>query len=109
MGEDRDGPASEREVLVPLVDTAPHGRVYDRSLSLYAAVGAVAGIAVGGWLGWALAAGTVAAADLGQWASSSPALGAFTGAGIGASVLGLAGALTALYRIPARRMGQERH
>lgn len=95
-------PTDSRSVLVPLVDEARDGRVYDPSLAIHAAAGFGLGAVLLGWLGWALAGGSVAVAGLGQWAASGAAVGTFTGAGIGAAGGALVGALIALYRLPAR-------
>lgn len=95
-------PSNERDVLVPVIDEAHDGVVYDRSLTTYALVGALAGAVLGGWLGWALSVGAIAVTGLGQWAASGAAVGIFTGLGVGASVFGLLGALVALYRLNAR-------
>lgn len=93
---------TERDLIVPLVDEHEAGRIYDRSIHRLAVLGAVAGAAILGWLGWAVAAGSLPVAGLGQWAASGPLLGAFTGAGLGAAAGGLCGALAALFRLPRR-------
>lgn len=93
---------AERDLIVPLVDDQEAGRIYHRSIHRLALLGGLAGAAALGWLGWALAAGAMPVAGVGQWAAAGPGVGAFTGAGLGTAAGGLAGALIALYRLPAR-------
>jgi hypothetical protein len=87
-------------VVVPLVDEQDAGRVYDRSMLHLALIGAVLAGLLFGALAWALATGSWSVSGLGQFAAAGTAPATFTGAGVGAALGGLAGALVALYRIP---------
>lgn len=102
-----DPPARiETDGVVPLVDRDEAGRIYDASIHRWALMVAVPAALLFGWSGYAMATGSLPIAGLGQWAVGGPAVGAFTGGGIGAAAGGLAGALSALYRRPARHPGK---
>lgn len=100
-------PLPDEDLTVPLVDEHEAGRIYDPSLLRWALWGAVIGVLLLGGLGYGLANGSVAVTGLGQWASSGTAVGAVAGGGLGLATGALAGALLALYRMPARRPDEQ--
>ena len=93
----------ERRMVVPLVNELPHGRVvYDPSMLRWALAGGLAGAVLLGLLGWAVASGLWAIRDVGQFGASGPAVATFTASGVGAALGALAGAISAVARLPSR-------
>lgn len=92
----------ERRVVVPLIDEIASGRVvYHESIARSGLAGALLGALTLGFVAWLVASGLWSLRDIGQFAASGPAVATFTGAGLGAALGGLAGALFAVYRLPA--------
>lgn len=93
-----------RPGIVPLVDVHGAARVYDPALLRLALLGAALAGTLLGLAAYGLAAGLWPIAGLGQFAAAGTAPATFVGAGVGLATGALAGALVALYRLPARRV-----
>lgn len=93
----RQHPSRDKEpaLTVPLVDAYAGRSFYAPRLVWFA----LAGAALFAILGYALADGTLPWPGLGQWAAAGRGPATFAGAGLGAAIGGLVGALLALGRL----------
>lgn len=97
----RQHPSRDKEpaLTVPLVDAYAGRSFYAPRLVRFALAGALGGAALFAILGYALADGTLPWPALGQWAAAGRGPATFAGAGLGAAIGGLVGALLALGRL----------
>lgn len=103
----RAPPLRTEDIIVPLVDEHEAGRIYDPTITRLGLWGALIGAVLLGVTGYAIAAGSLPIGGLGQWSGTGASGGAVTGTGVGLAIGGLAGALIALYRMPARRLHEQ--
>jgi hypothetical protein len=92
----------ESEVVIPLVNDQGGQIIYHPSMLRLAILGGSAGGIALGVFGYLIASGILPIAYFGQFTAAGTAPAVFCSLGLGLAVGALAGALTALYRIPRK-------
>lgn len=93
----------EENLLVENLDETYEGRIYHRSLGVYALAGFLAGGIILGFIAYLISTGSLPVSGFGQFSASGTAPAVTVGFGIGSAVGALAGGIIALNKLNSDR------